>query len=111
MMKGDHWPCDHCLIFTCLMTMDSVLAGGNTSLSKVFFRPLHNSLKQVMNVDLDIKKLKLPTVCDDQLLCGRASLCAKCSHLLHHIHAISNPAKSHMLEVQVFGFLQGDEEL
>jgi len=48
---------------------------------------------------------------DDELLCGLASFCAELSHLLHNIHAVPNPAKNHMFEVQVLGFLQGDEEL
>lgn len=61
--------------------------------------------------DLSPKTLHLSTVCDDELLCGSALLRAQLSHLLHHIHAVPNPPKSHVFEVQVFGFLQCDEEL
>lgn len=57
------------------------------------------------------ESLNLPTVSDKKLLGGDASLCAELPHALHHFHALSNPAKSHMLEVQVFGLFQCDEEL
>lgn len=58
-----------------------------------------------------LKCLELAAVGDDKLLSGNTSLCAQLSHLLHHIHAFPHPAESHVFEVQVFGFLQGDEEL
>lgn len=60
---------------------------------------------------LTLQKLQLSTVCDDELLGGRSRLCAQLSHLLYHIHANPNPAEGYVFEVQVFGFLQGDEEL
>lgn len=50
-------------------------------------------------------KLKLPTACDDQLLCRCASLCAQLSHFLHHIHTVLNPSEGHVFEVEVFGLL------
>lgn len=55
--------------------------------------------------------LQLAAVCNDQLLCGRASFGAQLPHLLHHVHAVSHPAKSHVFEVQVLGRFQRDEEL
>lgn len=56
-------------------------------------------------------ELKLPTVCDDELLHRGSSLCAQLSHFLHHIHTVLNPSEGHMFEVEVFSLLQGDEEL
>lgn len=78
---------------------------GNSSLSKVSFT-FNTQILILM-----LQKLQLSTVCDDELLCGRAPLCAQLSHLLYHIHAVPNPSESYMFEVQVFGFFQGDEEL
>lgn len=56
-------------------------------------------------------RLQLSAVCDDELLRGLSSLGAQLSHLLHDVHAVPHPAEGHVFEVQVFGFLQGDEEL
>uniref|UniRef100_A0A8C5DV71 Uncharacterized protein n=1 Tax=Gouania willdenowi TaxID=441366 RepID=A0A8C5DV71_GOUWI len=58
-----------------------------------------------------LKRSQLSTGGDDQFLSGGAFLCAQRSHLLHHLHAVLNVAKGHVFEVQVLGFLQGDEEL
>lgn len=38
-------------------------------------------------------------------------LCAQLSHLLNNIHAVPNPAKRHVFEVQVFCFFQRYKEL
>ena len=80
--------------------MDSVSAGGEHVIIQSLFS------NRAVN-----KKLQLSTVCDDELLRGRSSLRAELSHLQHHVHAAPHPAERHVFEVQVLGFLQGDEEL
>lgn len=71
----------------------------------IFIQEFRNVMKST------VVCLQLSTVCDGHGFSGFTVLSAHLGYPLHNIHANFDKAESHVLEVQVLCFLEGDEEL